>query len=539
MSQLPDKTWQARYPLQKVLAESAETATYRVQGPDGTPCILKELRVAHLSDWKRLELFEREAQTLKHLQHPDLPRLLDFFKDADETHICLVLEEMPGRSLLEWLQSGWRPHEAEAIDIARQVLKLLHHLHQHHPPIIHRDLKPSNILREDNGHLSLIDLGAAQHLLHPEGGRTVVGTFGYMAPEQFSGHAGPGSDLYALGASLVHLLSGRSPAELPLEGMRLNFEPYLRVSPELSHWLRRMLDPDPQQRFGSATAALQALENPQQPPFPPPSEAPLTSRVKKPWMITTGLGCGLLLLGGIYMARSGPPDSLRHPPPPPQAAAAACFTQPLLHTPPERGPQAEAFRADFTRRFPLPATAQKLSVPQLSTLDELSTLWRCQPQRSGDDLAFFKAAHQLVLHSPGNDEAVANAISLMSSSLNSYPQRKALLAFGVEHYADVVSTRSWEEPGTTAAWLVLHYSEQLNRQREYPEAIKVLSHLLNTRSSEINDHMLQLLSHEYALALWKAGETEQALKVLDTALTQYKQGDWQAKLQKLRDQISA
>lgn len=539
MSQLPDKTWQARYPLQTVLAESAETATYRVQGPDGNSCILKELRVAHLSDWKRLELFEREAQTLKHLKHPDLPRLLDFFKDADETHICLVLEDMPGRSLLEWLQEGWRPRESEVVDIARQVLVLLQHLHQHHPPIIHRDLKPSNILREDNGHLSLIDLGAAQHLLHPEGGRTVVGTFGYMAPEQFSGQASPGSDLYALGASLVHLLSGRSPAELPMNGMRLNFSPYVMVSPTLSHWLSRMLDPDPQQRFSSAAEALHALEHPQQPPVPQPSEAPLKQRVKKPWLISTGIGCVLLLLGGIYMARSGPPDTVRQPPTTPQAAAPACFTQPLLHTPPESGAQADAFRADFAQRFPLPANAQKLSVPQISTLDELSTLWRCQPQRSGDDLAFFKAAHQFILHSPGNDEAVANAISLMSSSLNSYPQRKDLLAFGVEHYADVVSTRSWEEPGTTAAWLVLRYSEQLNKHRDYPEAIRVLGDLLNTRSSEINDHMLQLLSHEYALALWKTGDTDQALKVLDTALNQYKQGDWQAKLQKLRDQINS
>lgn len=538
MSQLPDKTWQARYPLQQVLAESAETATYRVQGPDGTPCILKELRVAHLSDWKRLELFEREAQTLKHLNHPDLPRLLDFFKDADESHICLVLEDMPGRSLLEWLQDGWRPNEAEAQDIARQVLVLLQYLHQHHPPIIHRDLKPSNILREANGHLSLIDLGAAQHLLHPEGGRTVVGTFGYMAPEQFSGQATPASDLYALGASLVHLLSGRSPAELPMNGMRLNFSPYILVSPALSHWLSRLLDPDPQRRFRSAAEALHALDHPQAPPAPA-LETPLKHRAKKPWLVGTGLGCLLLLMGGMYMARSGPPDAVRHPPVPPQAAAPTCFTQPLLHTPPDAGAQADAFRADFERRFPLPANAQKLSVPQISTLDELSTLWRCQPQRSGDDLAFFKAAYQFVLHSPGNDEAVANAISLMASSLNSYPQRKELLAFGVEHYADVVSTRSWEEPGTTAAWLVLRYSEQLNKHREYPESIKVLGSLLNSRSSEINDHMLQLLSHEYALALWKTGDTAQALKVLDTALSQYKQGDWQAKLQKLRDQISA
>ena len=290
--------WHGKYALHTVLAAHAESATYRVLTPEGQPRILKELRLNNLSDWKRLELFEREAQTLRHLDHQGLPKLLDFFKDANDTRLCLVLEEMPGRSLLDWLADGWRPTESEAKDLATQVLKHLSYLHQHHPPIVHRDLKPSNILRDAQGHISLIDLGAAQHLLHPEGGRTVVGSFGYMPPEQFSGQASPRSDLYALGATLVHLLSGRSPAEIPLDGLRLDFAPFVYVSSDTQEWLSRLLAPDPNQRYASAKEALYALHHPS-------SDLAVKSigaQVKRPWWISTGAGCLLLFVGGVYYA---------------------------------------------------------------------------------------------------------------------------------------------------------------------------------------------------------------------------------------------
>jgi serine/threonine protein kinase len=524
----PEAHWHGKYALQAVLAEHAESATYRVSTPEGQTHILKELRLGGLKEWKRLELFEREAQTLRHLKHQGLPRLIDFFKDADDTVLCLVLEDMPGRSLLEWLADGWRPTESEVKDLAAQVLALLSYLHDHQPPIVHRDLKPSNILRDEQGNISLIDLGAAQHLLHPEGGRTVVGTFGYMPPEQFNGQASPRSDLYALGASLVHLLSGRSPAEIPLEGLRLDFSAYINVSPGLNRWLSHLLDPDPIQRYASAAQALESLHH--------PSSLLAVKRIgskgKRPWWISTGIGCSLLFVGGMFYA--WPPNILSF-----SKAASACFQSPLLHTPPQEGTAAEAFRQDFRQRFPLPTMLKAVNAPAISTQEELNTLWRCQAQRSDADLVFFKAAWQLIVHSPLDDEGVANAISLMTLAWPDYPQRAELLAFGVEKYHGVVSNVDWDRPGVTAARLVLAYSKERNRVNDFEGAQRWSHYLLSKRASEINDHTLQLLTYEYAYALWKSGKRDEAMRAIDHALKTYTQGDWKAKLEKLREQMAA
>lgn len=542
---LPEARWQGRYQLQQTLAEHPESATYRVQNAAGQSQILKELRLAGLSDWKRLELFEREARTLRHLDHSGLPKLLDFFRDADNTRLCLVLEEMPGRSLLEWLAEGWRPTEGEVKDIAVQSLELLAYLHGRQPPIIHRDLKPSNILREAHGRVSLIDLGAAQHLLHPEGGRTVVGTFGYMPPEQFSGQAGSASDLYALAASLVHLLSGRSPAELPLDGLRLRFGPYVMISPEFERWLSVMLDPDPKQRYASAAEALAALQNP---------ETSKTVRTEADSLPETprkirGLGVafvGVLVILGhqAYTHWYAPAGSqndthqISRPSQTGQADNQTCFNAPLLQAEPQIGPEAEAFRADFAKRFPLPPELSKLVVPPVTTLDELNTLWRCPKNRSQADPVFFKTAWQLIQHSPLDEVLVAESIYLMQGTQPHYPQREALLAFAVENYHDLKTPSDWDHAARVAAGLVLDYSQWLNRQGNFESAKPWLQYMLSERADEINDHQLQLLSYEYAYALYKSGESTQALTVLDHALQQYKQGSWNEKLQKLRAQIA-
>lgn len=185
--------------------------------------IVKELQIEALDDWKRMELFEREAQTLTHLNHTGVPRLIDYFKNEAGTRLFLVVEKIPGVSLATMLNNGWHPSEGAVIQIARQVLDILEYLHGLNPPVVHRDIKPSNLLRDADEQVHLVDFGAAQHLLHPEGGRTVVGTFGYMAPEQFAGKAEPASDLYGLGATVIHLLSGRWPLNCPKQGTICNF----------------------------------------------------------------------------------------------------------------------------------------------------------------------------------------------------------------------------------------------------------------------------------------------------------------------------
>ena len=130
------------------------------------------------------------------------------------------------------MQSGWRGTETEVRDIASQLLEILQYLHQQSPPLIHRDLKPHNIIRNDDGRVFLVDFGAVQDVYRNTllKGSTVAGTFGYMAPEQFRGAAVPASDLYGLGATILYLLTHRSPADLPQSRLKLSFRAHVNIS---------------------------------------------------------------------------------------------------------------------------------------------------------------------------------------------------------------------------------------------------------------------------------------------------------------------
>lgn len=266
------------YQLRQVLAQTPGRRTLQAIKAGGQPVILKELAVHDLASWKGLELFERELQTLQRLDHPRLPRLLDYFQHSTpgQATLCLVLEQMPGQNLAHKLATGWRPDEAEVKDIAHQLLSIVRDLHGLKPPVLHRDIQPAHILRDDTGQISLVDLGAIQEGLRSKPGSTLVGRFGYMAPEQGLGQAFVASDLYGVGSTLLHLLTGVSPAEMPADGLKLSYEDYLHCSLPLRHWLRRLLAPWPDQRYISSAAALEALEQLER--FPPWPEVPLPLR---------------------------------------------------------------------------------------------------------------------------------------------------------------------------------------------------------------------------------------------------------------------
>lgn len=135
------------------------------------------------------------------------------------------------------------------------------YLHGLQPPIIHRDIKPENLIRTPEQRIALVDFGAVQEVYRTTLSRsgTFVGTLGYMPPEQFYGQTSAASDLYSLGATLVFLLSGQSPADLPRQRLKLDFRSQISVSPAFGHWLDKMLEPALEDRFASATDALAAL----------------------------------------------------------------------------------------------------------------------------------------------------------------------------------------------------------------------------------------------------------------------------------------
>jgi hypothetical protein len=254
-----------RYQLVELLGEGGSGSTYSaIQIEDGATVAIKILSLRHLNDWKQLELFDREAKVLSQLNHPQIPKYLEYFHiDTPDNRAFYIVQQLaPGKSLTAWVQSGWRGTEAEVRDIASQLLEILQYLHQQTPPLIHRDLKPHNIIRNDDGRVFLVDFGAVQDVYNNTllKGSTVAGTYGYMAPEQFRGLAVPASDLYGLGATILYLLTHRSPADLPQERLKLSFRDRVNVSASFADWLETMLEPDTSERFPSADAALDALQ---------------------------------------------------------------------------------------------------------------------------------------------------------------------------------------------------------------------------------------------------------------------------------------
>ncbi|MCP3100314.1 serine/threonine protein kinase [Myxococcus sp. K15C18031901] len=250
------------YRVQRLLSQSPHGRVYLAVDGEGRRVALKELLFAMVPGTEQLDAFEREAAVLRALEHPDIPRFVASFQEGRGvgTRLYLAQELLEGESLLQRL-SRRRLAEDEAWTLAEQVLQTLDALHRRTPALVHRDVKPANLILRPDGRAALVDFGAARHLARDvTHGSTLVGTFGYMPPEQLGGTVEPSSDLYALGATLVHALTGREPAELMGDGLTLSFEAHLpAVSDGARAFLRRLLAPRRADRFPSAKDALLAL----------------------------------------------------------------------------------------------------------------------------------------------------------------------------------------------------------------------------------------------------------------------------------------
>jgi serine/threonine protein kinase len=228
-----------------------------------------------------LKLFEREVEILKSLSHPAIPRYLGFFEQQlpNDRALALVQTYVEGKSLEYCIQQGRIFTEAETKQIAKAVLNILIYLHGRQPPIVHRDLKPSNILLA-NRQAYLVDFGSVKLASSGETSAfTVVGTYGYMPPEQFSGRAVLASDLYSLGATLAALLTGTHPSSLPRRGMRLELRQIANLSPAFAEWLSWLLEPNLEVRVKSAQEAFMALEQGKKPPIVKPIAKPTETRI--------------------------------------------------------------------------------------------------------------------------------------------------------------------------------------------------------------------------------------------------------------------
>jgi len=207
--------FRGRYEVEAVLGRGGFGATYQVIDRDALDRrkVLKELLPDREGDAKAQDLFEREARILDRLDHPGIPRLDAFF--VDDGRYYLVESFVQGQTLEAVLAKRSRLPEGEAIHIAEAVLKILKYLHELTPPVIHRDIKPSNLMVTEAGGYVLIDFGAVREVLSvgtetvPD--TTMIGSNGFTPPEQRVGQAYPASDLYALGATLVKLVTAKHP----------------------------------------------------------------------------------------------------------------------------------------------------------------------------------------------------------------------------------------------------------------------------------------------------------------------------------------
>ena len=208
---------------------------------------------------KAAELFEQEAARLDKLgRHNQIPELLNYL--IQDEHQYLVQEYIDGSNLAQVLQEIGKFNEQQIWELLNSLLPVLEYIHTQ--DVIHRDIKPQNIICDENGKVFLVDFGAVADTYHNTmtAGSTVVGTFGYMAPEQFRGKALPATDLYGLGTTLLYLLTQKHPADLPQKHLKIDFRSQIKVSRNFVNWLDKILEPDAEQRFPHAKLALAALQ---------------------------------------------------------------------------------------------------------------------------------------------------------------------------------------------------------------------------------------------------------------------------------------
>ncbi len=265
----PGKILQERYQLQQRLGRTAagHQTWLAVDLESQEQVTLKMLAFSPEMQWEELKLFEREAQVLQALNHPRIPCYRDYFSLEREAGaglpwFGLVQDYIPGFSLQELLEKGQDFSEKKVRKIATEVLEILIYLHELSPPVLHRDIKPSNLILGEDQQVYLVDFGAVQAQAAVTGVTfTVVGTSGYAPLEQFWGRAVVASDLYALGATLIHLLTGVTPADLPQKDSRIQFSDRVSVSPSLVSWIEKMTEMGLEKRFSEARDALAALKS--------------------------------------------------------------------------------------------------------------------------------------------------------------------------------------------------------------------------------------------------------------------------------------
>jgi tRNA A-37 threonylcarbamoyl transferase component Bud32 len=266
VKQLPANTvLNGRYEIVRRIGGGGMGAVYLAKDRNlgDAPRAVKEMVESHLDPTqheKAIGDFKRESLLLTSLEHPCIPTIYDYFYDEASSRFYLVMKYISGGDLASRMRSavGGRLDEKTVTDWGMQVADVLDYLHSRPKPIIYRDLKPANLMIDGNtGRVMLIDFGIARWVTQQEKGVTAVGTMGYAPPELFSGRVQPASDVYSLGATMFHLLTGSDPQDNPLLIFDFSKNPRPRqitpsISTEMEHILMRCVEYKPDDRYRTA-----------------------------------------------------------------------------------------------------------------------------------------------------------------------------------------------------------------------------------------------------------------------------------------------
>ncbi|MFQ5407057.1 MAG: PQQ-binding-like beta-propeller repeat protein [Anaerolineales bacterium] len=261
------ETLQERYLIVKTIGVGGMGAVYQARDmrfPNVTKLVAVKEMINHAADPVMRNMivrnFEREADLLATLSHPAIPKIFDYFSSADRSY--LVMEYIDGQDLeaiLDATEGFLNPEQV--VEWAIELCDVLAYLHGHEgQPLVFRDMKPSNVMIDRREHVRLIDFGIARDFRSGQRG-TMIGTEGYSPPEQYRGEASPQGDIYALGATLHHLLTKSDPrleapfsfAERPIESINPN------VSADLIAVVNTALAYEPADRFPDAISVRNAL----------------------------------------------------------------------------------------------------------------------------------------------------------------------------------------------------------------------------------------------------------------------------------------
>ncbi len=248
-----------KYHLTEIMGENIST-TYKGIDKEQKFVVLKELSFRGLDKWKSEELFKREISVLSKLNHSQIPDFLDSFYigKGRNLRLYLVMENIEGENLKQKLEKS-RFDTTKVLKIMKEIASILKYLHSFTPPIIHRDIKPSNIIESNTGKLTLIDFGSVNTVIQKNGGETMAGTIGYMAPEQILGISNKQSDYYSLGVTGIVLLTGKEPEEM-IEGIKLNWKKHIKLEVELELFFDYLLKDDFKLRISSAQEIIDIID---------------------------------------------------------------------------------------------------------------------------------------------------------------------------------------------------------------------------------------------------------------------------------------